>query len=215
MHFIGEDIANYCEAFSKPQSDLLVELERETHLKTIYPQMLSGHIQGKLLSMISQMIKPEAILELGTFTGYSAICMAEGLPPNGVIHTIEMNEETEEMIRRFIVKSGFDQKIILHIGKAEEIVPKLNQTFDLVFIDADKEAYPDYYDLVFDKVNRGGFILADNALWSGKVLNENQDKETSGIHAFNRKVMNDDRVDNVLLPIRDGLMLIRKRAEKC
>ncbi|GIV33449.1 MAG: O-methyltransferase [Chitinophagales bacterium] len=210
MVLIEERILQYCESCTKPASALLRELERETHLKTLYPQMLSGPIQGKFLSLLSSMLRPNAILELGTFTGYSAICLAEGLSIGGVLHTIESNEELEPLIRKYITQAGLTDKVILHIGTAEEVVPSLDLVFDLVFIDADKPAYPAYYDLVFDKVRTGGFILADNALWSGKVLDANQDRETSGIHAFNLKVKNDPRVDNVLLPVRDGLMLIRK-----
>lgn len=210
MNFVSEEINAYCEAFSKPQSNVLKELERETHLKMLYPQMLSGHLQGKFLGMISAMLKPKAILELGTFTGYSAICLASGLSDDGALHTIEAEEEMEATILRYFKKAGAEKKITLHIGRAAEIIPTLNLQFDLVFIDADKESYPTYYDLVFDKVRKGGFILADNALWSGKVLNEKQDAETKGIHGFNEKILHDTRVENVLLPLRDGVMLVRK-----
>lgn len=210
MNFVSEEINAYCEALSKPQTDVLKELERETHLKMLYPQMLSGHLQGKFLSMISAMTKPKAILEIGAFTGYSAICLASGLADDGVLHTIEAEEEMEETILRYFKKAGLDKKIALHIGKAAEVVPTLNLSFDLVFIDADKESYPAYYDLVFDKVRKGGIIIADNALWSGKVLTNQQDNETQGIHGFNQKALNDNRVENVLLPLRDGVMIVRK-----
>ncbi|HXH18372.1 MAG TPA: O-methyltransferase [Chitinophagales bacterium] len=211
MKFVAESIIRYCEAFSKPEEKVLAELERETWLKAMYPQMLSGHLQGKFLSMVSAMIQPEAVLELGTFTGYSAICLAAGLREGGVLHTIEADEELEELIRKYIRKSGMEKKIVLHIGKAETLIPKLNRQFDLVFIDADKTAYPEYYKLVFSKVKKGGYILADNALWSGKVLEEKKDEETRGIHKFNRMVTDDKRVDNVLLPLRDGVMMVRKK----
>jgi len=210
MHFVSEEISRYCETFSKPQSAVLKELERETHLRMLYPQMLSGHMQGKFLSMLSAMIRPKAVLELGTYTGYSAICLASGLQEDGILHTIEAEEEMEETILYFFRKAEVGKKIVLHIGKAEEVIPSLNLVFDLVFIDADKTSYPAYYTLVFDKVRKGGFILADNTLWSGKVLNEKQDAETQGIHGFNKKVLEDERVENVLLPLRDGVMLIRK-----
>lgn len=210
MNFVSEEINAYCEASSKPQADVLKELERETHLNMLYPQMLSGHLQGKFLSMVSVLLQPQAILEIGTFTGYSAICLASGLSEGGVMHTIEADEELEGTILRFFKKAGVEKKIMLHIGKAAEVIPTLNMQFDLVFIDADKESYPLYYDLVFDKVRKGGFIIADNALWSGKVLNEKRDAETSGIHTFNQKALNDNRVENVLLPLRDGVMLVRK-----
>jgi len=210
MNFVSEEINAYCEAFSKPQAEVLRELERETHLKMLYPQMLSGHLQGKFLGMISAMLKPKAILEIGTFTGYSAICLASGLIDDGVMHTIEAEEELENTILRYFKKAGLEKKITLHIGKAAEVIPTLNMQFDLVFIDADKESYPTYYDLVFDKVRKGGLIIADNALWSGKVLNEKQDAETQGIHTFNQKALNDNRVENVLLPLRDGVMIVRK-----
>jgi predicted O-methyltransferase YrrM len=210
VNFVAEEIIRYCEDFSKPQSSVLAELERETHLKALYPQMLSGHLQGKFLSMVSAMLRPKAVLELGTFTGYSAICLAAGLQEGGMVHTVEPNEELEELILQYIEKAGMKDKITLHTGRAEEVVPKLNMMIDLVFIDAEKTDYPAYYQLVFDRVRTGGVIIADNALWDGKVLNERKDSETQGIHEFNRMVLNDNRVDNLLLPLRDGVMMIRK-----
>lgn len=210
MNFVGEDITAYCETHSKPESSILKDLERETYLKVLSPQMLSGHLQGKFLRFISTMIQPESVLEIGTFTGYSAICLASGLKEAGVLHTIEVSEELEEMIKRYFHKAGYGDKIKLHIGDALKIIPTLNANFDLVFIDADKVSYPKYYDLVFDKVKKGGYIIADNALWSGKVLQDERDKDTEGIHLFNEKVRTDKRVDNILIPIRDGIMLIRK-----
>jgi predicted O-methyltransferase YrrM len=201
----------YCETHTTPQSPLLYELERETHLKTLSPQMLSGHLQGQLLTFISQMLHPQAILEIGTFTGYSAICMAQGLAEGGVLHTIETNVELQSLIKKYITKSGLEAKIILHFGKAEELIPSLDVMFDLVFIDAGKQQYAQFYDLVFDKVRPGGFILADNVLWSGKVIRDEMDEDTQAIRAFNDKVQHDDRVENMILPLRDGIMMVRKR----
>ncbi len=211
MKFIAEDINRYCESMSKPQDAMLVELERETHLNMLYPQMLSGHLQGRFLSMVSTMVQPKRILELGTFTGYSAICLAAGLTDEGIMHTIEADEELENIIRKYFAKAGLEKKIVLHLGTAEMIVPTLNESFDLVFIDADKTAYPRYYEMVFEKVRKGGFIIADNALWSGKVLDEKKDSETEAIHRFNEMVRKDERVENVLLPLRDGVMIVRKK----
>jgi caffeoyl-CoA O-methyltransferase len=202
----------YTEEHSSAEPDILKELNRETHVKMVYPRMLSGHMQGRLLSMISCMIRPEKILEIGTYTGYSAICLAEGLIENGQLHCIEINPEFEEIINKYVNRSNFAQRITLHIGDARKVISGLNEMFDLVFIDADKEQYLEYYNLVFDKVRPGGFILADNVLWGGKVMKKekNIDKETTGIKEFNNFVTNDDRVENVLLPFRDGLMIIRK-----
>ncbi|HNW98566.1 MAG TPA: O-methyltransferase [Bacteroidales bacterium] len=206
------EILQYAEEHTSEEPALLKELNRETHVKMIYPRMLSGHLQGRLLSIISKMLQPENILEIGTYTGYSAICLAEGLQKNGVLHCIEINPEFEEIIRKYIDKSGFSEKIKLHIGDALELLPKMNETFDLVFIDADKEQYLDYYKLVFDKVKPGGIIVADNVLWDGKVMEEkSSDKETRGIKEFNDFIQNDERVENILLPLRDGLMMIRKK----
>lgn len=176
--------------------------------------MCSGHIQGQVLKMICKMIKPESILELGTFTGYSAICMAEALPDNGVLHTIDINDELEEFTKSYFEKSGQNQKICYHIGDAKNIIPTINEQFDMVFIDAEKSEYIEYYNLCFDKVKNGGFILADNILWSGKVIKNdlrNNDHFTKGIIAFNDYVQNDERVENVIFPFRDGLMIIRKK----
>ncbi|MFH0866452.1 MAG: O-methyltransferase [Bacteroidota bacterium] len=206
------DILKYAEEHSSSEPDILKELNRETHVKMLYPRMLSGHMQGRLLSMISCMIHPEKILETGTFTGYSAICLAEGLKENGMLHCIEINPEYEEIIKKYIDKSNLAQKVMLHIGDARNIIPGLNEMFDLVFIDADKEQYLEYYKIVFDTVKPGGFILADNALWDGKVLKKGKgiDKETQGIKEFNDFVQQDSRVEKFLLPFRDGLMIIRK-----
>jgi caffeoyl-CoA O-methyltransferase len=175
------------------------------------PRMLSGHLQGRFLSLISKMICPKAILEIGTYTGYSALCLAEGLQPDGKLITIDVNEELEDRVKGYFNQSDYRDQIDYRIGKALELIPQLTESFDLVFIDADKENYANYYDLVIDKVERGGIILADNVLWSGKVLNAKPDKDTQNILAFNDKVHNDARVENVLLPIRDGITVIRKR----
>jgi caffeoyl-CoA O-methyltransferase len=213
MEFISKDLEHYVLQHTSPESDLLKKLDRETHAKILMPRMVSGHLQGRLLSMITHMIQPRMILEIGTYTGYSAICLAEGLPPEGKIITIDINEEIEDFARSFIEKSDKGTQIEQRIGNALEIIPELDMQFDLVFIDADKINYQKYYDLVFDKVKQGGFILADNVLWSGKVFQEGVkiDKDTKALMDFNDMVQNDERVENVLLPIRDGLLLIRKK----
>lgn len=207
------DILKYAEEHSSVEPEILKELNRETHVKMLYPRMLSGHMQGRLLSMISRMIHPGSILEIGTFTGYSALCMAEGLKENGMLHCIEINPEFEEIIQKYVDKAELSQKVKLHIGDARKIIKELKFEFDLVFIDADKEQYTEYYKLVIEKVKPGGYILADNVLWDGKVLKErkNSDKETKGIMEFNNVVQDDRRVEKILLPFRDGLMIIRKK----
>ena len=203
-------IIQYCLDHSSPQTEVLYELERETYLRTLAPQMLSGHLQGLVLSMISKMVRPERILELGTFTGYSAICLAQGLSANGFLHTIEVNEEMQPIIQKYIEKAGLKEKIISHIGDAVEIVPTLEDTFDLVFIDAGKKDYEAHFELVINKVRQGGFILVDNVLWSQKVISDKLDQGTRIVDLFNKKIQNDPRVENVILPIRDGITLIRK-----
>lgn len=210
LQLLEEGLAAYAEAYTTPETDELKSLNRETHAKVLMPQMLSGHVQGTLLRTFSFMIRPKAILEVGTYTGYSAINMAMGLQEGDKLHTIDINEELEDMIRRYINQSGVGDKIQLHIGNALDIIPRLNETFDLVFIDADKVNYAKYYDLVFDKVSTGGFIIADNVLWSGKVLDDKKDKDTQAIHDYNEKIHADERVENILLPVRDGLMVARK-----
>lgn len=204
-------VSAYCEAHTTTQSQVLYELERETHLKTLAPQMISGHLQGQFLSLISQLLQPQSILEIGTFTGYAAICLAQGLAEGGTLHTIEPNRELEQIIRKYIAKAGLVDKIQLHLGKAEDVVPTLDVMFDLVFIDAGKQQNAFFYDLVFDKVNPGGLILIDNVLWSGKVVTDAKDPDTNVIRAFNEKIHNDPRVDNLMLPIRDGLLIARKK----
>lgn len=210
MNLIPEEIDQYATERSSPESQELNELNRQTHLKMLMPQMLSGHIQGLYLKMVSEMIRPKAVLEVGTFTGYAAICMASGLQEGGVLHTIDIDEELKPMILEYFEKAGVADKVKLHIGNAMEIIPALDETFDLVFIDADKVNYANYYDLVFDKVRTGGFILADNVLWSGKVLENEKDEHTQALHDYNQKILDDDRVENLLLPIRDGIMIARK-----
>ncbi|MBK6482156.1 MAG: class I SAM-dependent methyltransferase [Chitinophagaceae bacterium] len=211
MTFFPEVLERYAEAHTKPESDVLRELNRETHARVLMPQMLSGHLQGQFIRMMSLMLRPKYALEIGTFTGYSAICLCEGLQENGKLFTIDVNEELQEMALRYFEKSGMSHKIDFRIGMAAAIIPTLHVALDLVFIDADKLNYGLYYDLVFDKVRPGGIILADNVLWSGKVVEESQDAETIALKAFSDKVQRDERVDNVLLTLRDGLMVIRKK----
>jgi caffeoyl-CoA O-methyltransferase len=211
MEFIDEKLLRYCENHSTEESDLLKFINRETHAKFLMPRMLSGHLQGNVLAMLSQMIQPKYILEIGTYTGYSAICLAQGLQEGGKLYTIDVNEELETFVRNNFAKAGLSNDAELHIGKAEDVIPKLPiSTFDLVFIDADKINYALYYDLIIDKVKRGGFIIADNVLWSGKVISEATDKDTLAIKSFNQKIQEDNRVFNTLFPVRDGLMVARK-----
>lgn len=212
MDFLEEKLTAYIEKHSGNEPFLLSELNRETHAKIIMPRMLSGHLQGRVLSMITHMIKPQTILEIGTYTGYSALCFAEGLNQGGKIITIDINEELEDMVKNYIRKAGKEHIIIPMIGNALQIIPTLDEKFDMVFIDADKENYSNYYDLVFDKVQQGGFIIADNVLWSGNILKSRKemDEETKAIDDYNQKIYNDDRVEKVIFPIRDGLMIARK-----
>ncbi len=212
MDLIRPKIQEYAEKHSSAEPENLVQLSRETNVNYLFPRMLSGHLQGRFLSMISRLVRPARILEIGAYTGYSAICLAEGLIKGGVLYSLELNDENEDIIRKYIAKSGMDDKIRLKFGNALDIIPLLNEKFDIVFLDADKEHYIDYYTLVFDKLNENGIILADNTLWSGKILQkEERDKETRGIRDFNNFVTKDDRVDNVLLTIRDGIMMIIKK----
>jgi predicted O-methyltransferase YrrM len=212
MEFISEVLAAYCEKWTEQESELLSELNRETHLKVLSPRMLSGHLQGRLLSFLSRLSKPDYILEIGTYTGYSALCLAEGLAENGKLITIDSNEETNLIAKKYFERSDYSDKIELLNGDAAKIIPTLDKPIDLVFIDADKRNYALYFDLVIDKVKKGGIIIADNVLWSGKVLEQESlmDKDTQAIHAFNKKIQEDKRVSNVLLPVRDGLMVMIK-----
>ncbi|HCA82792.1 MAG TPA: methyltransferase [Flavobacteriales bacterium] len=213
MDFIAPELDQYACLHSDEESELLKRINRETHLKVLTPRMLSGHLQGRVLAMLSHMIKPRRILEIGTYTGYSALCIAEGMTADGKIITIDINAELEERVRGYFAESPYSGKIDFRVGNAVDLIPGIEEKFDLVFIDADKINYPAYFDLVMDKLNTGGFIIADNVLWSGKVLMEEElmDKDTKAIHEFNSKVQNDSRVENVLFPIRDGLMIVRKK----
>lgn len=212
---ISEAINKYAETYTTPETPALAALNRETHVKIELPVMLSGHIQGSILSMLSHMIKPRCVLEIGTYTGYSAICLAQGLTDDGILHTIDINEELEDMCFRYFCNAGVEKKIKQHIGKAADIIPQLSESFDLVFIDADKKGYSNYYDLVISKIPVGGYILADNVLYDGEVVLpvEEQSGNAKAVHTFNEKVKNDKRVEHVLLPVRDGIMLIRKISE--
>jgi len=210
MDFLPDDIARYSAEHTSLEPDLLKQINRDTHASVMMPRMLSGHVQGRFLSMISKFLQPKTILEIGTYTGYSAICLAEGLAPYGKLITIDVNEELETRVRAYFQQAGLESKIDYRLGDAAKIIPTLNHTFDLVFIDADKENYALYYDLVFEKVNPGGAILADNVLWSGKVTQTKADKDTRALIEFNKKIHADNRVENLLLPLRDGIMMIRK-----
>lgn len=210
MEFFDEKLLRYVEEHTAKESALLQKINRETHLSVLMPRMLSGHLQGRVLALISKMIKPKLIVEIGTYTGYSAICLAEGLATNGRLITIDVNEELEERVNQYFKEANLTGIIDYRIGDACDIIPTIDDPIDLVFIDADKENYSLYYEMVIDKVVKGGFILADNVLWSGKVLDEKPDKDTRAIMAFNKKVSADTRVEHVLLPIRDGIMLLRK-----
>lgn len=207
------NIFDYIEQHSSPESDVLKRITRSTHLEVINPRMLSGHVQGRVLSMISQMIQPQRILELGTFTGYSALCLAEGLTEDGKLITIEHNDEMEPSIRRNLTLTPLGEKIELVIGDAIEVLRRLDEKFDLIFIDADKKQYCDYLDLVIPLLRPGGWILADNTLWDGHIIDPayDKDKQTIALRAFNDKVVQDERLDKVILPLRDGLTIIRKK----
>ena len=211
MHFLSEELENYAAQHTEDEPLLLQELNKRTHLNVLQPRMISGHFQGRFLSLLSKMVQPRTILEIGTYTGYATLCLAEGLHPEGVLHTIDIKEELTDLQREFFDRSGYGSQIVQHLGKAADIIPALNTTFDLVFIDADKQNYAHYFDLVIEKMNRGGLILSDNVLWSGKVVEEvkHNDKHTQALMAYNQKIKNDPRVETVLLPIRDGITLSR------
>ncbi|MEM1219466.1 MAG: O-methyltransferase [Bacteroidota bacterium] len=210
MDRLFHDWTTYCEEHTDPQSDLLYELERETHLKTLAPQMLTGHLQGRFLALLSRLVQPQQILEIGTFTGYGTLCLAEGLSPGGALHTIEVNPEVKHIQDKYFAKAGIQDRIIQHQGDALQIIPTLSSSFDLVLIDAGKLNNAAYFDLVIDRVNPGGLLLTDNVLWSGKVVTGETDKATQTIAAFNRKVADDPRVHSLMLPLRDGLTILQK-----
>ena len=211
MHFISEALEDYVAQHSENEPELLQQLNKETHQKILQPRMLSGHFQGRVLSMLSKILAPKSILELGTYTGYATLCLAEGLPKDGVIDTIDINEELEEIQTKYFQLSDYKDQIVQHIGNALEIIPALNKKFDLVFIDADKENYINYWNLIVPMMNQGGIILSDNVLWSGKVLEtvKKNDKSTQILLEYNNTTKNDPRVETVLLPIRDGLTVSR------
>ena len=210
MHLVSAEIEQYIEQNSSPEEPVLKELNRETYVKVQMPNMLSGHLQGQFLEMLSRMQQPKRILEIGTFTGYSGLCLAKGLAEDGLLYTIDINEELQPMVEQYIAKAALSDKVKQLIGDARQIIPTINETFDLVFIDADKINYSSYYDLVFDKVRPGGYIIADNVLWSGKILAEKKDKDTTAIDEYNKKIASDKRVETFILPLRDGLNIARK-----
>lgn len=212
INFIDDNILNYSISKSEKESKLLNDLYRETYLKVLNPRMISGHYQGRILSLISKIISPKKILEIGTYTGYSAICLCEGMDKDGILHTIDNNKELVEIQNKYFKKANLTNKIVQHSGDAKNIIPSIDEEFDIVFIDADKESYPEYYDLIINKVRSGGIIIADNILWSGKILKkvEKDDQATKSIIEFNNKIIEDDRVKNIILPIRDGLNIVRK-----
>ncbi|QJX45914.1 O-methyltransferase [Hymenobacter taeanensis] len=213
--YLTDEAQHYADQHTTPESALLARLNRETHVQLLHARMLSGHAQGRLLSMLSHMVRPRRVLELGTFTGYSALCLAEGLTDDGLLHTVEQNPELESRIRRYVQEAGHEARIQVHIGDARHVLGGLAETWDLVFIDADKINNDTYYELVLPQVRPGGFLLIDNVLWGDKVLPsyspKPSDKDTHAVRAFNDKVQADDRVENVFLPLRDGLLLVRKR----
>ena len=212
MDFIDDALVEYVEKYTQEEPSLLQKINRETYAKVLTPRMLAGHLQGRVLSMLSNMIQPDSILEIGTYTGYSAICIAEGLTPDGVLHTIDINEELEEVVRGYFKEAGIEEQVRYVIGNAIDIIPEIKGSFDLVFIDADKENYANYFDMVIGRVSQGGFIIADNVLWSGKVLDDPQtmDEDSRALLEFSKKIQADQRVENVLFPIRDGIMVMRK-----
>jgi len=208
-----KELDKYIREHSTPEDKVLEELYRQTHLYVVNPNMASGHIQGKFLEMLSYMIHPSRILEIGTYTGYSAICLARGLKSGGQLHTIEINDELNEMSTHYFALAGVADRVTLHTGRAQDVLPEMKYIFDLVFIDGDKREYCEYYDLVFEKVRKGGFIIADNVLWGGKIEGSEalKDPQTKGVVKFNEMVRKDPRVEKIVLPLRDGLMIIRKK----
>jgi caffeoyl-CoA O-methyltransferase len=211
MSIINEDLQDLLLKYCEPESELLKKISRETNLKVLMPRMLSGHYQGRVLSMLSKLISPGRILEIGTFTGYATLCLAEGLKSDGLIYTLDINEELEDMVRKSFAHSEYENQIKYLIGDATQTISGINEVLDLVFIDADKKNNGVYYDLVFDKVRSGGLIIVDNVLWNGKVVNNEQDKDTKNITTFNNRIAKDDRVEKLILPVRDGLFIIKKK----
>jgi len=210
MEFLPEIIENYSISHTEKEPNLLAKLNRETWANVMIPRMLSGHLQGRILSMFSKLVNPENILEIGTYTGYSALCLAEGIMTNGTLHTLDINEEYTSVANRYFNESDFNNNIKQHIGQALDIIPTLACNFQLAFIDADKENYSNYFDAIIDKMDIGGLIIADNVLWSGKVTKEKMDEETTALDRYNKKMLASDRVETILLPVRDGLMISRK-----
>lgn len=211
MSLIKDDLQELLLKFCEPENELLQRIDRETNLKVLMPRMLSGHYQGRVLSMLSKLIMPKRILEIGTFTGYATLCLAEGLMEDGIIYTLDINVELEDRVRGYFAASAYDSKIKYILGDATQTVNDLKEEFDLVFIDADKKNNGTYYDLIFDRVRSGGLIIIDNVLWSGKVLTNQQDKDTRTISTFNDKVAADNRTEKLILPVRDGLFIVRKK----
>ena len=211
MHFLSQDLEDYIEQHSEKEPAHLAALNKETYQKILLPRMLSGHFQGRVLSMLSKLIRPKNILEIGTYTGYSALCLCEGMQENGQLHTIDIKEELVDFQRKHFDKSAWGHQIVQHLGEGIGIIPTIDLTFDLVFIDADKENYLNYFELIVPKMNKGGIILSDNVLWSGKVVEENQDEETKALVSFSDKVQRDDRVENILLSIPHRVVMIRKK----
>ncbi|WP_424495037.1 O-methyltransferase [Salinimicrobium sp. GXAS 041] len=213
MHFLPQEIDDYVVLHSAKEPELLQKLNRETNQKVLQPRMMSGHYQGRVLSMISKLVQPENILEIGTYTGYSALCLAEGLKPGGILHTIDVNEELYDLQKRYFEASSYSDQIKQHLGDATKIIPTLESHFDLVFIDADKPNYPLYFDLILEKLNSGGIIISDNVLWSGKVVKrlKEDDISTKALLEYNRLLAEDERLETVMLPIRDGLTISRRK----
>ncbi|WZL88390.1 O-methyltransferase [Salinimicrobium sp. 3283s] len=213
MHFLPQEIDDYVVQHSAKEPELLQQLNRETNQKVLQPRMLSGHYQGRLLSLLSKLINPQNILEIGTYTGYSALCLAEGMKAGGILHTIDINEELLDLQKRYFEASPWKEQIVQHLGDATHIIPALKENFDLVFIDADKPNYPDYFQQIMEKLRPGGVILSDNVLWSGKVVEpvKKDDESTQALLEYNRLLAKDDRLETVMLPVRDGLTISRKR----
>lgn len=212
MYFIPEELDDYVVKHSENEPELLQQLSRETYQKILQPRMLSGHYQGRLLSMISKLVNPKHILEIGTYTGYSALCLAEGIQVSGELHTIDVNEELFDFQRKYFNKSDYGKQIFQHLGNALEVIPQIDKTFDLIFIDADKDNYPNYFDVIINKLNIGGVLLSDNVLWSGKVIKplKEDDSSTKALLQYNSLLKEDNRLETIILPIRDGLTLSRK-----